>query len=342
VVIFGNFFFDAIGRMADLQFYEAQRQDLTVAFREPRERSVRHALARLPGVAGVELFRSVPVRLRAAHRSRRVALNGLEPGASLRRIVDGEGRAHAAPRHGLLLTDVLARILAVSPGDTLEVEVLEGERQRLRLPVSGTVDELTGTAAYMEIGALGEALRDAGVASGADLRVAAGSLPAVYRALKRMPLVAGVTTPAAARESFRTQMSRSLRLSGTLILVMATLIALAVVYNGARIALSERGRELASLRVLGFTVHEVATILLGEQAVVTLLGIPLGFVIGPLWCLAATGGFSGEVYRIPFVIRAPTFVLAAGTVLAAAVLAALAVRRRLSRFDLIAVLKTRE
>lgn len=342
VLIFGYFWFGAIGHAADLQFYDAQRGDVTVTFREPRALAVRHDLAHLPGVSEVELFRVVPIRIAVGNRSRRVALNGLEPGARLRRVVDRHGVAHAPPGDGLLLTAELARVLGVAPGDTVQVEVLEGERPVLRLPVRATADELVGTAAYVELGTLGRRLRDGGVATGADLAVAAGSAARVHRLLKATPLVAGVSTPAGAREAFRTQLAESLSITATIIAMLASVISVAVIYNDARISLSERARELASLRVLGFTVHEVATILLGEQAVVTLLGIPLGFLVGPALALLVIHLLNSEVFRTPFVVVPSIFVYAAGVVIAAGTLAAIAVRRRLGRLDLVAVLKTRE
>jgi putative ABC transport system permease protein len=336
------FFFDSFGYAFDLQFRVAQRQDVTVTFSAPRADGVRHDLAALPGVTRVEAFRGVAARLRHGHRSRQVPLLGVDPGARLSRVVDRRGIAREVPPDGLLLSAELARVLELAPGDSVTVEVLEGARPALRVEVAATVEDLFGTPAYLDRRALARLLREPPTASGAHLRVDGDALDAVNARLKRMPLVAGVTSPAAMLRSFEENVARNLTTNLVIVAVFAGVIAIGVVYNGARIGLSERGRELASLRVLGFTVHEIAVILLGEQAVVTVLGIPAGFALGIVYAAVWMGALNGEVYRLPMVYSAATFVLSAALVLGMAVLAGLAGRRRLAHLDLIAVLKTRE
>ncbi|HEX7242164.1 MAG TPA: FtsX-like permease family protein [Longimicrobiaceae bacterium] len=336
------FFFDSFGYSFDLQFRVAQRQDVTVLFNAPRPDGVRHDLAHLPGVRRVEAFRSVAARLRHGHRTRQVPLMGMDPSPRLSRVVDRRGRPAEVPADGLLLSAELARVLGVAPGDSLTVEVLEGARPTLRVEVAATVEDLFGTYAYTDRRALARLLREAPAASGAHLRVDRDELGAVHARLKRMPRVAGVTSPAAMLRNFEEHVARNLTTNLAIVAAFAGVIAVGVVYNGARIGLSERGRELASLRVLGFTVHEIGVILLGEQAVVTLLGIPMGFGLGVLYAALWMGALNGEVYRLPMVYSAGTFVLSAAVVLGMAALAGLAVRRRLAHLDLIAVLKTRE
>jgi putative ABC transport system permease protein len=336
------FFFAAFRYGFDLQFGRAQRQDLTVAFAETRGGDVRHDLARLPGVRRVEPFRAVPARLAAGHRTRRVVLLGVEPGTELSRVLDREGRALPVPPTGLLLSAALGDALGVRPGDTVEVEVREGARPTLRLPVRATADDLFGANAYVNLAVLARALGEAPSASGAHLALEDGAEARVHARLKATPAVAGVTSPGAMLRNFEEHVAKNLYTNLLIVAVFAGVIALGVVYNGARISLAERARELASLRVLGFTVHEIAVILLGEQAVVVALGIPVGFGVGILYAGVWIAALNGEVYRIPMVFSAATFVQSAAVVAAMAGAAGLAVRRRLHRLDLVAVLKSRE
>ena len=336
------FMFDAFGYSFDLEFGRAQRQDVTVAFTAPRAGVLRHDLAHLPGVWRVEGFRSVPARLRAGTRMRAVTLLGTEPRPRLSRILDRRGRPHDVPESGVLLSAALAEALAVRPGDLLTVEVQEGARPVLRLPVAGTVDDLFGANAWMDLAALARATGEGPAISGAHLSVADGSHPALHARLRRTPLVAGVTSPAAMLRNFEEHVARNLYTNLLIVAAFAGVIALGVVYNGARIALAERARELASLRVLGFTVHEIAVILLGEQAVLLALGIPAGFAIGVVYARVWMRSLSGEVYRLPTVYSASSFVLSAAVICAMAVMAGLAVRSRLHHLDLVAVLKSRE
>jgi putative ABC transport system permease protein len=183
---------------------------------------------------------------------------------------------------------------------------------------------------------------DPDVISGAWLTVSDMNNQALYTVLQEMPLVAGVMSPAFMLESFNREMARSMLVSSMFLLGFAALIAIGIIYNNARISLSERGRELASLRVMGFHRHEVARLLLGEQTVVTLMAIPLGAAIGYglSWLIAQNMG--NDTFRMPLVVSMQTYVTAIVIIVVASLFSGLAVRRRLDRIDLIGVLKTRE
>ena len=301
-------------------------------------------LASLPGVLRAEPFRQVAVRLRAGHHSRRLAVTGLDSQGELRRLIDRRFRHITLPPEGVVLTTKLAELLAIAPEERLTIEVLEGRRPVWRIPVVGFVDELVGIAAYMDIHTLNRLLGEGGTISGAYLAVDATHTDALYQLLKTMPAVAGVSLRQAALSGFEDTIAESMGIFTTVLATFACIIAFGVVYNGARIALSERGRELASLRIMGFSQAEIAVILLGEQAVLTLLAIPLGLVLG--WGFSAlmphAFAYTAELYRLPLVVSRSTFAFACIVVVIAACLSGLVVRRRLHHMDLIAVLKTRE
>jgi putative ABC transport system permease protein len=342
ILLFGFVFIDAMELLADLQFSLVQRQDITVSFVEPVSSRARHAVASLPGVMTVEPFRSVPARLRHGHRYRNLAVTGMPAGPDLSRIVELSGNVPALPPEGLLISRILGEVLAVQPGDVVVLEILEGARPVREAVVAGLVEDTMGVAAWMEISALHRLLREGGSLSGAHMLVDPAELQTLYRNLKALPAVAGVAITAAARDSFRKIMAQNFELITTFNVFFAAVIAFGVVYNSARISLSERSRELASLRVLGFTIGEISLILLGELALLTLLAIPPGLLIGwglSKWVLLS---FDSEVYRIPLVITVPNIAWSILTVLAASFISALVVRRKLDRLDLVAVLKTRE
>lgn len=338
----GFTFTEAITRLIDIQFDVAQRQDVTVTFVEPRPAAASHALERLPGVMQVERMRAVAARLRAGPRDRTVTILGVSESPRLNRIVDMEGDVQALPPAGLVLSQTLAGVLSVEPGDSIQVEVLEGRRPHLTVPVTATVDDAMGLSAYINIDTLHRLMHEDDILSGAYLDVDAAELPALERQLKVMPAIAGFTLTAAARRNFRDTMAQNLSVTVSINVFFASIIAFGVIYNGARISLAERSRELASLRVLGFTRAEISLILLGELAFVTLVAIPVGLAIGYGLCLLITHAFSSEVYRIPLVFSSRVAAWAALTTLAASVASALVVRRRLDSLDLVAVLKVRE
>lgn len=342
VLLAGRFFVDAILRIADVQFRHAQRENLSVVFNGPRPAAVRYEVGRLPGVLAAEPFRSVPARVVAGSRSRRVAVLGLETGGELRRLVSARYRVTPVPPDGVLLTAKLAEILHVTPGDTLTVTVLEGARPVAHVAIAGVVDEVLGLSAYMDQRSLNRLMAEANTLSGAFLRVDPRAADALYARLKRLPGVAAVASRDAALASFEATLARSIGLMTTILVGFAMALAVAMVYNGARLALSERGRELASLRVLGFTRTEIGVMLLGEQGTLIVAGTAFGLGLGYAVCAALSSLYQWELFRIPLVLSAGSYALAVSVIVTAAVASGVLVRRRLDRLDLVAVLKTRE
>lgn len=342
ILVVGRFMFDAIDWMMEVQFHRAQRQDVSVMFNEPKSTSVLHDLGNLPGVMRVEQFRGVPVRFRHEHRSKRGSIQGMSPEADLRKLVDEQGKISTIPPRGLVLNRKLAEILGVEVGDLLEVEVLEGNRPHEKIPVVRIVDELMGIAAYMSSDALADLLLESKNVSGAWLAVDSLEEDHLNQILKRTPAVGGVSLRRTALESFQKTIAESLSISTFMIVFFACVIAVGMVYNSARIALSERGRELASLRVLGFTRNEVAVMLFGEQAILTLVAIPVGFAIGYALSGVIAHFYDSEIYRIPLVISAKTWSFTFLVILASALFSGALIYRRIRRLDLVEVLKTRE
>ena len=341
ILVMGGFWSDAIDYMVDFQFKQAQRDDLMVVFNDAVSQNALSTMMSVPGVAYAEPFRSVAVRLRSGTTVYRTSVLGLEENARLRRLLDTSGRPVTLPQDGLLLTDYLARFLRVKPGDRISVEVLEGRRGIYEAPVAGTVSEYIGVSAYMRREALSRMLREGPSASGAYLAADMSQSSIIYERLREMPRVAGTTARRRLLESFYETMARQMLVFAFFNTILAATIAIGVVYNTARIAFSERSRELASLRVLGYTRGEISYILLGELAVLVFLGIPLGCVIGRQLCYLAAGA-QNDLFRVPMVIEPATYAFSAIVVLIAATASGFLVRRKLDQMDLVEVLKTRE
>ncbi len=342
VLILGSFTLDAINYIINFQFVLSQRQDVIVAFVEPASADALHDLEHLPGVVQVEPIRSAPTWFRFGHRSRRVGVLGLIPGGRLYRLLNTDEQQVPVPRDGLLLSSKLAELLEVRLGDRVRVEVLEGEQPIREVPVTAMVTEYGGTNAYMDIYALHRLLREGNTLTGAFITVEGDRAEELYRTLKDTPRISGVTIKEASVQSFRETIAENLGNIRFFNMLFATVIAFGVVYNSARISLSERSRDLATLRVIGFTRAEISAILLGELAVLTLAAVPVGLLIGYLFAAWATLGLDTEVYRIPLVIGRQTYGFAVFVVLAGTVISGLIVRRRLDHLDLVSVLKTRE
>lgn len=342
ILMVGRFQEGSLDYLVRVQYHFAQRDDLMVTFVEPTSARVMDELRALPGVYGVEGYRVAPAIVRSGSRHYRTAIQGLEPAGVLRRVLDDQLRVRELPEEGLLLNDFLAEFLGAGPGDVVTVEFLDGRRDLRQVPVAGIVREFTGVAAYMDLAALNRLTGDGTAVSGAHLAVDADWRDAVVATLKDVPRVAGVSDRYTAIRNFYESMAEIVLVNALLASILGGSIAVGVVYNSARIALTERSRELASLRVLGFTRGEISYILLGELALLTLAAIPLGFLVGIGLTAYIIKGIESDLYRIPMVIQSDVYSLAAGVVIVATVLSGLLVARRLYDLDLVAVLKTRE
>jgi len=342
ITIMGNFLRDAIDMVVDTQFTLSLRGDVSVWTYEPVNDDARLELARLPGVTQVESTRFVPVMLVRGHLRERALVRGYAPRAELYRVIDMDRHQTLLEGRGLILTDRLADKLGVSAGDTVLVEVLTGQARTLPLKVAGTVREMMGLNAYLDRDTLNRLLGDGDVATGWVLSVEPGKEAALLDASKALPQVAGAFSKSTMLRNMQEISARNVRIMSTVLTAFAAVISVGVVYNNARIALAERGWELASLRVLGFTRAEVSALLLGEMALSIAIALPLGMVLG--WALVhgVSELLKSDQFFFPVAIQPRTYAWAALCVLIAGVGSGLVVRRRIDRLDMVAVLKTRE
>jgi putative ABC transport system permease protein len=342
VVVVGGSSADGFHRLRDVQFEGVQREDLSVALHHPRALGTVRDFRALPGVRLVEPYRVVPARLLGRGRHEDIALYGLPEGGVLRNVVDNDFRRVPRLGAGVLLTAWTARRLGVVPGDVLAIEIRENQRRVVTVRLDATVEDPLGQAAYMELGALGRLLGEPETYSHASLLIDPTRAPALYDQLEHAPHAMAIGIRRSTLQSFRSMSETSLDFVRTIVLVFATIIAFGVVYNTARIALAERGRELATLRVLGFTRGEASGIMLGEIAILAAPAIPFGMALGYLLTGAIAASMTGSRMHVPVIVSAPTYAFAIVVFVVSALVSALVVRRRIDRLDLIEVLKARE
>lgn len=342
IIVLGNFMEDAVDYVINAQFRRVQRYDMSIVTVEPVSRDALHEVTSMPGVMYAEPARSVSTRMRAGPRSRRVAIRGIPADSQLYGLVGIDDKEVSLPPDGLVISGKLAEILGVRVGDAIEVEVLEGKRPIRDVVIAGTLQDFAGVSAYMNIDAINRLLREGPVVTGAQMIVDSHHQNELYSQLKEVPRIAAVTVKQHAIDSFHKTVGENMMLMKKINLFFACVIAIGVVYNSARISLSERSRELATLRVIGFTRGEISAILLGELGIVTLLAIPLGLWFGYQVAALVVWTLDLEMFRFPLIIERTTYGLAALVVMLASIASGLLVRRKLDQLDLIAVLKARE
>jgi putative ABC transport system permease protein len=334
--------FGATEFMIDVTYHRSDRQDATISFAHERSMAALFDALSLPGVVAAEPFRAVPVRIRYGPVERRVTITGKPANNDLSRVLGPGLQPVRLPEKGIALSDALARILGARIGDIVEIELLERNRRVVRLPVTGVIEGYLGINAYMALPALNAVMREGDMISGVHLLIDTKRQDALYQKLKATPVANFIALQRASLKKFRETLAENLLFMISVYVSLGMIIAFGVVYNFSRISLSEQGRELASLRVLGFHKSEVSAILLSELAVLVLLAQPLGWLIGYGFAWAMVQGFDSELYRVPLVVARSVYGWASVIVLAAALVSGLIVRRRIDHLDLIEVLKTRE
>lgn len=337
-----QFLFDGLELVIDHTYYRTQRWSEQVGFSEPRAASAISELRRFPGVYDAEPVRVVPATLSAHGREEKLAITGLEPGARLQQPLATDGTATPFKGRGLVLSEALAHRLGVAPGQPVWVDVEWGRRPSALLPVTGVVKDYSGLSAYMDREALGRLLHEGDAISGAQLMVAPDLRPAFYRAVERAPWIVGASSRDETVANWRIVMAQAFQTTILFYVGFAAAIAFGVAYNMARVSLAERGRDLATLHVLGFGHMECLYILLGEIAVLALAAIPLGLLAGDGMAHGLVAAYSRQDMRLPATISARSMGAAISMFLATVALAGGLTGWRIWTLDMVAVLKTRE
>ena len=341
-MMIGGFQEGAVKHMVEVQFGMSQRSDITAIFTEPGSQRSLYSFTGIQGIEYAEGFRAVPAKLQFEHRSYRTSVQGIQEDGKLMRLLDTRLNTIHVPRGGVILTDYLAEILHIKSGDMLTIEFLEGNRTTVQVQVAGTAKEYLGVNAYMQQETLNRLLKEDNVISGAWLKVDERFEKEVYAELKNMPRIAGVVEKRSAIKAFYETMDETILFFTFITTLLGGSIVFGVVYNSMRIALSERNRELASLRVLGFRRNEVSYILLGEIAALILIAIPLGLLIGYGLCGYLAFQFDSDLYRIPLVLGMNVYAFAAMVVIGSSIVSAIMIWRNLMHLDMVAVLKSKE
>jgi putative ABC transport system permease protein len=342
IVLAGGVMGDSMDEMLRVQFEVSHREDVGVVLDDARPQRAAWDVAHLPGVLHAEGERQVPVRLRAGPRFRTTSILGLDPTTELHRLLSAEERPLQLAPGGLSLSRPLGEALGVAAGDVVDVEVLESDRRKVRVPVAALVDDLLGLSGYMEARELAGMMGETPSANVLLLSVDHADMDDVTRRLDDLPAVSAVTRPSVDRGLVRAEEGDVFVVFKGVLAAFAAAIAVGVVYNNARIALEVRSRDLATMRILGFTRGELAIVLLGEQAIQVVLGVVPGLPLGRFFGGLALSTVDREFIRVPVFVAPSSYAIAGCVVLLAALASALIVRRRADRLDLVSVLKARD
>jgi len=335
---------DSVDFMIQEHYFRQQRYDHLVRFTSPVRQAELGAISRIGGVIKVEPLFELPVRIHFSGRSEEDLLLGLPPAPTLKEMVGEDGKRLEVPEEGILLSRRAAEKLGVKPGDRVVVETLlpQGPSRRAEVKVAGINTQLIGSASCAGLSQANRILREQDLVSGAMLRVDPGAARAVERELGRMTGVSAVLSREKELAGFSQNLD-SLLYSVGIMVAFAAFLGFAIVYNSAAISFAERKRELAALRVLGFSTREVSSLLFKENVLQTAAGILLGLPFGRLMAgafMQAAG--TSDLYTLPVVVYPLTYGLSALGGAAFVMVAHRLAVRGIGRLDLVETLKTKD
>jgi putative ABC transport system permease protein len=341
-VIASTFVGDSLDEIVDFAFFQTNRQDAVLVFADDVPEIALEDVGNLPGVLVAESQQFNAAILRRGHLFKRVSIEARRPGADLSRALDANGKPVSVPPGGIVLSKRLAAYLGVKSGDIVETEYLSGRRETYPLVVSALVEQHFGLGAYVDFEFQNRLFRQAPRLTTANVLLDDSQTNALHKAVKETSMVIGLIGMNENRQTFQDTIEQNVVVMNAIYITIALLITVGVTYNAARIQLSERARELASLRILGFSRGEISYILVGELMLIALIAQPIGWLIGAWIASAMVGAFTSDLYSMPLILKPATFALASLVVLLTAFASVMIVRRRLDRMDLVSVMKTRE
>ena len=333
---------DSVAEILEFQWDVVQRQDISVGLIEPASAEALHHLRQLPGVVAAESFRNAFVKVHFGQRHRQLGIQGLPADGLHNRIIGAGIRQIGLKSGGLVVSAKLADILGAKMGDELLIESLEGKKIMRPVTLVGMSEDFAGLSAYMELHALNQLLGEGDVITGASFAVDGPQRNDFLRALKNTPRVSMVSIKESLRDSFKKTTAASINLMQSIYLVLATVVAFGVVNNNAQISLAERARELATLRVIGFSRRKVGAVLITELVTLAVIAVPLGLLLGTGFSIGILQQVNTETVRLPIIFTAQNYAIAALIVTVASTASTLFVLRKLNQLNLIGALRAPE
>lgn len=341
-MILGFFWIDSLNYVYHVQFHLISREDALLTYRQPLATRSLQELQRYPGVLYTEGYRVLPIRLHAGHRSRETAIMGVPAGAHLRIVRDRNLKPINVPPQGLLISQITADTLDIRTGDTVNAEIMEGARKTVSIRVAGIAQEIFGGFEYMDRLAVGRLVQEGDRSNLAALLMDPHQSSEFYSAIRQSPMIDSVSTREGALRVFRESTAGLIQVFAGILISFAMIIAFGVVYNTARVSLSERAVDLATLRVLGFRRGEVFAILAWELALLVIPALIPGCAIGYFSAVLIMKLMPVEGIQFPVIVTTGSFAWSMLVIIVSSVASAWLIRLRMRKLDLIGVLKVRE
>ncbi len=342
LLVISYFMNDAVDYMMQSIFHD-QKYDLMIRVATPVKEGELSSIAAIDGVLKVEPFLELPVRMTYKGKSEDDVLTAYNPAMSLKKIADEKGRELNIPAQGVLLSNSQAQKLGVRVGEDVEIETLlpQGPTHRSFIRVAGISHQMIGSATYVDLEVANRLLEAQNLISGAMLKSEAGKASLVEERLGEMLNIASISSREKEIANFEANLGAMIYTVGIMVL-FAMILGLAIVYNASLMTFVERERELASLKVIGYSNKELAGILGKENLLQSILGIALGLPLGKIMATGFISSIETDLYSFPVIIYPLTYVFSTLTAIVFIIIAHRLAIRGVNRINLVETLKNRD
>jgi putative ABC transport system permease protein len=310
IVVLAFGFVDSMDEMVHLQFDKVLRSDYHLTFSRELNLSAIDEIHRLPGVIHAEPVLNVGCIFKVRNHSKRGGIMGITGNGELTSPLTAEGKAIALPSSGLLMTNRLMERLELRAGDYVEVIPVKGERKIVKLPVVEGINSMIGLAVYADYHWLNRILGQQNVINEVRVLVSHDSdeEKRFLKKIKAMPNLETLTDLGEQKSALNKQLNGAMRASAVIMIVFAAVIFLGAILNGTLIALSERRREMATFRTMGYFDREVGRLFFRENLLNNLIGSFIGLPLGYLMLVASMKGFVSDAYSFPAALAPQSYV----------------------------------
>lgn len=325
-----------VDNLMNKYFTDYLKMDYSVSFKMPMDKSVVYDFKGMGKIDAIEVKADIPVELSNGNLKKIINLTAVNQDTQFYGFADNDGNSIAMPEQGLMLTENLAGILKVKPGDWVKVKSYSGgdpvyEKVVVVFPQS------LGMGAYTNFESLNRFLLGKNLITGVNIKSGDTALANEILKARNIASVSSST-------DIRAMYDKSLALiivSIGIMLVFSGVLGFSIVYNVTSVNIGEREAEFSTLRVLGFSNKEIFRLILKENNIIMVIGILLGIPVGTAMLGYATYAFSTENYSLKMEPTSASLFYAGMTTILFILLAQVATYRRIKKLDFLQALKTR-
>lgn len=335
--------FDSIDYLLDKAFTDVERWDVIAAFTQPVGPSKVAEVERMRGVDRVQPAMAFPVTITANDREEDITLTAMRPESDFHGFTQAGGAepAKALAAGELVLAASTASQLGVSPGAHVRVESPFNDDPVL-MTVGALSAEMLGQPAYIS-------LEKASILTGRPtatynvlyIDTPAGRGAALGDALYDMDDVASVQVKEGLVERLQSLLEL-FNVFGTILLGFGGALAFVVVFTTFTANVTERTREIATMRTIGEDNPRLAVMVTLENLILAIAALPLGVWLGMRATDAIFARFSTESYTLEGTIYPASIVRICALMLVVLLVSELPPIRRIFRLDLAEATKVME